>query len=398
MQRLAILAIFALTACHPRMTTSLPPPPPETTYAWATFDSEAVRDEGAAGIADRRTGRAVTTGDPARLASVSKLIVALGVMRLVEQGRIDLDADVSRHLGWNLRNPAFPNTPITLRMLLSHTSSLQDAGEAYVIPLGGSLREGIAQNPVFDLEHAPGTYFRYANLNFPVIGSVLEKATGERFDRLIHRTAIAPLGLDACFNWTMCSDAKVARAVTLYRANGNIALDDLQGARPACPVFRRGEDCDLNAYRLGDNGALFSPQGGFRASVRDLVVIGRLLLNRGRHEGRQYLSQASIDAILRPVWTFDGANGDTSNGVYCAYGLAAQTLPIRARGCNDDLFSGRHMVGHAGEAYNLRSGLWIDPDRRVGIAFFAANNPAVPTAARTAYSAIEEWFAAKLGD
>jgi len=398
MQRLFLLAIFALAACRTPMTSSLPAPPPETAYTWATFDAQRVRDEGAAGIADRRTGRAVTTADPARIASVSKLIVALGVMRLVEEGRIDLDADVSDSLGWRLRNPAFPDTPITLRIRLPHTPSLQDAGEAYVIPLGGSLRDGIEGNPVFDTSHAPGTYFRYANINFPAIGSVLEKATGERFDRLIHRTAIAPLGLDACFNWTMCSDAKVARAVTLYRANGDIALDDLQGVRQPCPVFRRGDACDLDAYRLGDNGALFSPQGGMRASVRDLAVIGRMLLNRGRHEGRTYLSEAGVDAILRPAWTFNGSNGDTSGGIYCAYGLAAQTLMHRIPGCNDDLFAGRRVVGHAGEAYNLRSGLWIDPARGIGIAYFAANNPAEPGPSRSAYSAIEEWLAAKLSD
>ncbi len=398
MRSLLLLVLMLIAGCRVEAVNTPPIPTPEVTYAWATFDGNGVRATGASGVADRRTGREVTADDPARVASVSKLIVALGVMRLAEQGRVDLDSDVSRWLGWELRNPAFPDIPITLRMLLSHTSSLQDAGEAYVIPLGATVRGAIAEHPVFDREHAPGTYFRYSNLNFPVIASALEKATGERFDRLIHRLVMAPLGLDACFNWTMCSDAKVARAVTLYRANGDVALDDLQGARPACPVFRRGDDCDLDGYQLGSNGALFSPQGGFRASVRDLAVIGQLLLNRGGHAGGAFLSEASVDTILRPMWTFGGSNGDTSGGFYCTYGLAAQSLPTRAAGCNDDLFRGRRAVGHAGEAYNLRSGLWIDPRRQVGIAFFAANNPASPPQSRTAFSAIEEWLAAKIGD
>lgn len=368
-------------------------------YAWASFDAAGPRRSGAAGPAERRSGRPVTAEDPVRVASVSKLVVALGVVRLIEQGRLDLDADVSPLLGWSLRNPAFLQAPITLRMLLSHRSSLQDAGEAYVIPLGRTLRGAVANHPVFDPEHAPGSYFRYSNLNFPVIASVLERATGERFDRLIHRLVIEPLGLDACFNWTMCSDAKVARAVTLYRADGSIALDDLQGERPACPVFRRSADCNLADYELGSNGALFSPQGGFRASVLDLAVIGRMLLNRGLHEGRPFLSEASVDAILRPAWTFDGSNGETDNGFYCAYGLAAHSLPVRAEGCNDDLFgNGRRVVGHAGDAYNLRAGLWIDPRRRVGIAYFVANNPAPPPQGRSAFLAIEGWLAARIDD
>ena len=389
------IAILYLTACQTRPEVSLSMAAPAT-HAWAVFDRTQVRSSGAAGVADRASGREVTIADPARVASVSKLVVTLGVMRLVEQGRIDLDADVSRWLGWELRNPASPQTPITLRMLLSHTSSLQDAGEAYVIPLGKSVRGALADPQVFDREHPPGTYFRYANLNFPIIASALEKATGERFDRLIHRLAIEPLGLDACFNWTMCSDAKVARAVTLYRPTGEAATDDLKGKRPLCPVFRQGEGCDLDAYELGTNGALFSPQGGFRASVTDLAVIGRMLLNRGMHEGRRFLTEASIDTLLRPVWTFKGSNGDTSGGFYCAYGLAVQSLPVRVEGCNDRLLGERHLLGHAGEAYNLRSGLWIDPRRNVGIAYFAANNPASPPEGRSAFTAAEEWLAAKI--
>ena len=398
MRRILPLLSLALAACQAR-PIERPPVHPAMSYAWASFDASGVRGSGAAGLAERRQMRPVTVADPARVASVSKLIVALGVMRLVEQGRLDLDSDVSSLLGWRLRNPAFPDIPITLRMLLSHRSSLHDAGEAYVIPLGRTVRGAVADNPVFDREHAPGTFFRYSNLNFPVIASALERRTGERFDRLIHRLAIAPLGLDACFNWTMCSDAKVARAVTLYRADGSVALDDLQGRRPACPVFRQGDGCDLDSYELGTNGALFSPQGGFRASVLDLAVIGRLLLNRGRHEGRRFLSEASIETILRPAWTFDGSNGVTEDGFYCAYGLAAHSLPVRAGGCNDDLLGGaRRLVGHAGEAYNLRSGLWIDRQRGVGIAYFAANNPDPQPPGRSAFRAVEEWLAARIGD
>lgn len=373
--------------------------PGDVTYAWASFDANGVRNSGAAGTAERRQGRAITVADPARVASVSKLVVALGVIRLVEQGRVDLDADVSQWLGWELRNPAFPETPITLRMLLSHTSGLRDAGEAYVIPLGRTVRGALADPQVFDPDHAPGSYFHYANLNFPIIASALERATGERFDRLIHALVMAPLGLDSCFNWTMCSDAKVARAVTLYRADGSVALDDLQGARAVCPVFRAGEGCDLESYILGDNGALFSPQGGLRVSVLDLATIGRMLLNRGRHEGRPFLSEAGIDAILRPAWTFDGTNGETDGGFYCAYGLAAELLASSGPGCDDDLMGdGRRLSGHAGEAYNLRAGLWIDPERGIGIAYFAANNPAPQPAGRSAFRAIEEWLAAKIDD
>ena len=76
-----------------------------------------------------------------RIASISKLVTTLGVMRLREAGRLDLDRDVGDYLGWRLRNPHFPDTPITLRMLLSHTSSLRDDTGYYWDAASGVLTD-----------------------------------------------------------------------------------------------------------------------------------------------------------------------------------------------------------------------------------------------------------------
>ncbi|MES2336780.1 MAG: serine hydrolase domain-containing protein [Pseudomonadota bacterium] len=348
--------VLALSACAAR--------PAEVRVGFDLAGDTSVQ---ARGQADRATRRRVTADDPVRVASISKLVVALGVMRLVERGTLDLDADVSDVLGWRLRNPAFPDAPVTLRLLLSHRSGLTD-GIDYIVPLGVRMEDAVADPKAWDAAHRPGSYFRYTNLNFGVIATVMEAATGERFDRIMARTVIAPLKLDACYNWgDGCSDAAVARAVVLYRANGDVARDDLGGKRPACPVVATA-GCDLAAYRPGENGAIFSPQGGLRISMRDLATIGRMLLKRG--DG--FLKPESIAAIEAAAWTFDGSNGDTSQGFYCRYGLATQTLPTPRPGCEDDLFAdGATWMGHAGEAYALRSGLWIDRVRGRGVAFFA---------------------------
>lgn len=400
MMRYLILIVALLSGCttagsgpsRSQPTLTLGP-----AYAWATFNARGVTASGAAGLADRARGVPLTIDNPVRIASISKLVVALGVMRLVEQGRLDLDRDVSDYLGWRLRNPAFPDRPITLRLLLSHRSSLKDDIEYWAIPLGATLEQTLANPVAFDATHAPGSYFRYSNLGFPVIASVMEKASGERFDRLMERLVLRPLGLDACFNWTTCSDAAIARAAVLYAPDGSVRRDDLQGRRPDCPVLAP-DGCDLAAYRLGDNGALFSPQGGLRVSVRDLTVIGRLLLAGGVHRGERLLSHASVTLLATPAWTFDGTNGETDGGFYCAYGLAVQLLPVGQAGCRDDLFGGgRRMRGHAGDAYGLRSGFWVDPRTRTGIAFFATTNGEdPPRGARSAYRAIEETLAARL--
>jgi CubicO group peptidase (beta-lactamase class C family) len=364
-------------------------------FAWATFDGSRIHDFGASGQSDIARARAMTIDDPVRIASVTKLVVTLGVMRMVEQGKLDLDRDVSEYLGWNLQNSAFAGRPITLRLLLSHRSSLRD-GIDYAIPLGRTLRQALADPNAFDAEHAPGTFFRYSNLNFPVVASIMERVSGERFDKLMERLVLRPLHMDACLNWTTCSDAALARAVVLYAPDGSVIRDDLGGRRPDCPVLAPS-GCDLSAYELGSNGALFSPQGGLRISVRDLVTVGRLLLNRGWHQGAPFLSEQSLVQMLGPEWRFDGTNGDTEGGFFCAYGLAVQSLPLVAAGCNDDLFGGgRVMIGHSGDAYGVRSGLWLDIRTGTGIAFISTGNGDDPPRGRSTYRAIEEQLAGQL--
>src|SRR3954462_11593255 len=190
-----------LTACA---TVPPQPAPAAANYAWARFDARGITASGAQGLADRGAGRALTLDDPVRIASITKLHVALGVMRLVEAGKLDLDRDVSDYLGWKLRNPAFPDTPITLRLLLSHRSSIRDGVDYWLIPATGRIEQTLRDPKAWDAEHPPGRYFQYSNLGFPVIATVMEAATGERFDRLMQRLVFAPLKLDACLNWSTC--------------------------------------------------------------------------------------------------------------------------------------------------------------------------------------------------
>ena len=157
------------------------------------------------------------------------------------------------------------------------------------------------------------------------------------------------------------------------------------------------DGCELAGYALGSNGALFSPQGGLRISVRDLAAVGRMLLADGWHGGRRFLARRSLRQLLAPAWRFEGSNGETEGGFYCGYGLAVQRLPGADPGCRDDLFGdGRRVLGHAGDAYGLRSGLWLDPERGVGIAYLATGNGDDPPRGRSAWRAIEERLARRL--
>jgi CubicO group peptidase (beta-lactamase class C family) len=352
--------------------------------------------------------RSMDVDAPVRVASVSKLMVALGVMRLVEMGILELDRDVSDHLGWPLRNPSFPDQPITLRLLLSHRSTLLD-DDGYFFPLGATLRGSLGEKS-WHREHPPGGFFSYTNLNFGVIATVMEKATGERFDRLMMRILMTPLKLDACFNWSGCSDAAVARAAALYRKSSDgeawgpserwaAQIDDLRGRRPDCPVRLPSSDtpCDIDRYQPGENGTLFSPQGGLRISARDLGRVARLLLNEGELDGVRLLRPETVRAMHAPLWRDGEAPaGQTYGGLMRCYGLSVQCLIGRG---DQPLERPVGWFGHLGEAYGLWSGLWIDPAAGRGYVYLVtgtADDPAKYPGRHSQFRAFEEAILADL--
>ena len=365
MRSLAPMLCLALAACAtaPRATV------PAGAEVGVAFDRNIVLASFADGIADPHTGRQATVDDPVRVASVSKMVTAIGVMKLVDEGKLDLSRDISDYLGWPLRNPNFPDRPITLAMLLAHTSSVREHDDDYVIPLGETLRQALSDPRNWDAKHGPGDgYFAYVNFNYPIIGSVIEKITGERFDLWMRREVLAPMKLDACFNWPTCSDAAVARAVELDDPSGRPQKDDLHRLRPPCPVLvKDGATCDLSLWRAGDNGSLFAPQGGLRISARGLARIGRMLLNGGTLDGVRILSPGAVERLLTQTWRFDGSNGATESGFYCSAGNGTHQIPNRQPGCADDMgTNGAVLVGHAGDAYgygDFDGNRAFDPDK-----------------------------------
>ena len=116
-----------------------------------------------------------------------------------------------------------------------------------------------------------------------------------------------------------------------------------------------------------------------------------MLLNGGTLDGVRILSPAAVDTLLAQTWHFDGSNGAIEGGFYCSAGNGTHQIPNRQPGCADDLgTNGAVLVGHAGDAYGLKSGLWIDRKRGRGIAYFVTGvaDPA-PKAPNSAYSAAE---------
>ena len=357
--------LVALATCASAQE-ALPPAPATVVVA---FDRDSIRPLIVEGEVDRETGRAVEANDPVRIASISKLIMALATLRLVDEGKVDLNADVSDYLGWHLRSPNFPDAKVTLAQLLSHRSGLRD-NAGYVIPLGESLQAKLSDPEAWYADAPPGEApFEYANLGSPVVATVLEAATGERFDHIMERTIFGPLGVEACLNWIGCSEEQIARAVVLYRDTGEVARDDAADLPPNCTIpVAEGVKCSLDNYVPGTNGSIFSPQGGVRIGMMDLAKIGQAFLPLNS----EFLSESAQHEIAMHI-VF---NAPVRQEFFCEYGLTMHQIEVSDVECQDRLFSdGLARIGHAGEAYGLRSGLWYSRATNKGFAYFTTAVP-----------------------
>lgn len=321
--------------------------------------------------------RELTPDSLMRIASISKTLSAIVVMQLVEEGALDLDRDVSEYLGWELRNPHYPDRAITLRHLLAHVSSIRDAGESYIIRYPRALREAFdPAGPDFaerfqtaeeGRDRGPGVFFEYCNLNYGVVGTVLEKVTGLRFDVLMEERFFEPLGLAGGFNVADFSEAELQNLATLYRKRDReevwhpegewvAQVDDVNAGIPT--ALPEGAD-----YVPGTNGAQFSPQGGARLSLGGLETLAVLFLGDGAVGGVRLLAPESMDELRREVWRYDPErnNLEDYDGTLNAWATGPRIITGETAG--DRLFAGddRTWYGHFGEAYGLLAGVWADP-------------------------------------
>ncbi|TFW31798.1 class C beta-lactamase-related serine hydrolase [Massilia horti] len=336
-----------------------------------------------------------------RIASISKFVTTLGTMKLVEQGRLSLDADISDYLGYRLRNPNFPNQPITLRMLLTHTSSLRDeAGFKWAanVNLKDALLPGgrfYGKGDMWSKTEAPGKYFEYVNFNWGIIATVMECASGERFDRLMRHLIFDPMQLKAGFYLADFAPANINDVATLYRKrekDGNevwdpngpwvAQTDDFSNEAPAAP---RG----LDSYVVGTNGTIFGPQGSLRISANELAQIMLMLMNEGRYGGKQILKPQTVDSMFTRQWSLDSKNGngdsDYFHGLYHAWGLGNQHFTdaseIRnGRASGDRLVEGGGLtgVGHLGWSWGLNALFVFDRQSKNGMVYVSSGVGANP--------------------
>lgn len=362
---LLILPIFKLTAQN--LTTDL-----QAVYdnynlmglsVWVSVDGQESSYH--YGLRDFDRNLPINSETQFRIASISKMFTALGLLKLYDDGLFALDDDISDVMGYQIRNPLFPDTPITYRMLLSHQSSLQD-GSGYNVFLSATYN----QNPIPNISEVllpggdyytsdmwrtelPNSYFAYSNINFGLIATLIEKISSQRFDEFMKTEILEPLAIEGSYNIHDLND--INNLAVLYRYNNGWIpqWDNYQGVMPPPP--------DLSNYIPGTNGVYFSPQGGLRISATEIGSALNFLQNDGLNSSLS-ISKNTIQEMKNIAWDYNGANGDNYFGLFNRWGLGIHHANVNAEDQICNLGNYSSFLGHPGEAYGLVSDAYFTQD------------------------------------
>jgi CubicO group peptidase (beta-lactamase class C family) len=270
-----------------------------------------------------------------RIASISKSFTTTAIMQLVAKKQISLDQDVSELVGFKIRNPKFPNTVITLKMLLSHRSSINDSEGYFSLDAIDP-----AKNPNWEKSYnayEPNKGYMYCNLNYNLAGSILEKLTGVRFDKYIQQQILDPLGLYGGYNVNALDSNLIAKIYEFNKETKGFTLS------PNAYAPRTEE---ISNYTMGRSTPIFSPTGGMKISANDLAKYMIMHSQLGKYEGGRMIPKKLSQQMQAII-------SEEEN-----YGMALET--------STQLIQGKTMIGHTGVAYGLYSLMFFEPKEKIG--------------------------------
>ena len=351
------------------------------------------------------TGEAATADTKYRIASISKLSTAIGIWQLIERGLMDPEGDISQYLGFTLRNPHHPDIPLTLKMVMCHTSSIRD-GEvpgSYNIPYGYPITAFFeAGHPCHNPDcwapavEVPGVYYHYCNMNYCLLGHMIEHVSGQRFDQYMIEHVFAPMDLSCSFNVAEMPDRVKAQVGTLYRKHDpSGAYDPIGGTwTPQCDDFTGGyPNPDHSGYAVGTNGSLYGPMGSLRISMNELCQMVLMFCSGGSYNGVQILRPETVERMFTPAWTYDPQlhNGNNYNRMMNCYGMGPHIFLNIDMG--DRIVKGQDLPfeGHTAEAYGLLGGMLFDRRRGNGLLYIAAGTGSDPDRYPGRYSSFRGW-------
>jgi CubicO group peptidase (beta-lactamase class C family) len=322
------------------------------------------------GVLDHPGPRAAMRNDSIVLsASVAKILVTVAVLQQVEKGTLALDEDINRSLPFAVRNPAWPDVPITWRMLLTHTSSMNTEDDARASAtaefghdsartLDDYVRNAFVPGGAFYWAERfrsakPGSERIYSNDAFDLAASALQRVTGEEFVRYLGREVLTPLGMRDTSYWL------AGRPIARY-AVGYATIRQKGGAYTYIPAREYWAHLPARSNVLDYQFTCPNyAEGCAHTTALDFARVMLMLMNGGVIDGKQVLKPSSVAAMVTPTGL------RTLDGWAQALGLAGP----------EDL-RGRQVWGHAGDDRGAANAFYFNRETGVGaIAFANAMDP-----------------------
>ncbi len=253
--------------------------------------------QGSYGYADREARIPLRQDAIIQIASLSKTVTATALMQLYEKGLMRLDDDINKYMPISVRNPHYPEIPITFRMLLTHRGGFADvtpsgqrmgarlssgpSGDS-PIPLEEFIKSALVPGGVnyaddlFSMKK-PGTTYEYSNLSFAVLGYLVEKIAKQDFADYCKENIFIPMGMKDT-GWHL-RDVDVSRVAYQY-------------------ILIPGETL---AYKKVDHfGVPGYPAGNLRTTLRDFSHFAAAFVNKGNYKGYQMLKPETVALMLSP--------------------------------------------------------------------------------------------------
>lgn len=291
----------------------------------------------------RPGGEAPTPQTPFALGSTTKSFTALAVMQLVEAGKIEMDAPVQRYLPWFRVADSEASAQITVRHLLNQTSGLSTLAGTVCLA-DADDRPAAAERQAralasLKLSQAVGAAFQYCNLNYNVLGLVIEAASGQSYAEYVQQHILAPLDMRRT-----CTSQTAAKADGLatghrYWFGAPVAATDMPFPSSALAA------------------------GGLVSTSEDLARYLIAHLNGGRCGDVQILSNAGMDEMHRGV-----AAQRVGGAVVAAYGMGWFVNQV----------GGTTLVSHGGNVPNFSSFLGLLPEQQKGVVLLVNADHGLP--------------------
>ncbi len=323
---------------------------------WATIAEDEITT-GAVGLANAQSDEAMSTINKVQTASVVKTLIATGVLRLVTEGKLTLDTPVATVLtDIQFDNQWAATDPVRVRHLLDHTSGLDDASLWQIMTIQAQpdtpLIDGMQQGPLL-VRSRPGSRVSYSNQGYTLIGMVIERVTGERYEHYLDTHLLRPLGMHmSTFTYVSQHGAHADSTLAMGHFENSVTQATL-------PLYLR-------------------PAGQFTTTASDMAVFARFLMSKGEISGDTFITPELLRAMAVPVATEAALAGLTDVGY--ALGMTSRD---------------RHGVlgkCHNGSTVGFRTNFCIFPKQKK--AFFIAFNADVETAD---YKRFDQLLIAELG-